>query len=450
MDIEKISSLSLGELLALGEFDCPCGKKHSAGTRNIFIEKNALSRLPGLLEGLGAKKPFILSGHDSFAAAGERVAAVLDAAGTDHASYVFPASPVAPDEHSLGSALMHFDLSCDAIIGIGSGVINDICKMLSALSGKPFILAATAPSMDGFASATSSMDRDGLKVSLNSAFACAVLADTDILCAAPMKLLQAGVGDMIAKYVSLAEWEIASILVDEYYCPLVAALVRASLERVVRAAPGLMRREEESVKAVMEGMVIAGMAMKYAGLSRPASGMEHYFSHIWDMRALAFGTGSELHGIQCGIATLYSLKVYEYIKTLRPDREKALSHAAAFDLAAWNEKLRACIGPGAEAMIRGEEKEGKYDREKHAARLERILAKWDEIMTVVNALPSHDEVLSLLQSIGAPTDAADFGYGTQDVKTCFTMTKDIRDKYIASRLLWDLGELDTAADRIFS
>lgn len=113
------------------------------------------------------------------------------------------------------------------------------------------------------------MERDGLKVSLDSTFAWAIVGDTDILREVPMHMLRAGVGDMLAKYISLTEWRIASILVGEYYCPVVAALVENALNRVVAAAPGLMKRDEEAVKAVMEGMVIAGMAMKYAGLSQP-------------------------------------------------------------------------------------------------------------------------------------------------------------------------------------
>ena len=44
-----------------------------------------------------------------------------------------------------------------------------------------------------------------------------------------------------------------------------------------------------------------------------------------------------------------------------------------------------------------------------------------------------------MEQIGAPTSAADFGVTPEQVRTTFTMTKDIRDKYIASRLLWDLG-----------
>lgn len=449
MTVNEIKTLSLSELINIGEFSCECGKTHSVGTKRVIIESGALTKLPALIAECGAKKPFLLSGHDSFAAAGEKVCNTLNDAGIPYSKYVFPKSPVHPTEEAVGSCVMHFDFSCDMVIGIGSGVINDLGKILAHTTGRKYIIVGTAPSMDGFASATSSVDRDSLKISLDSTFAWAVVGDVDILKEAPLRMLQAGVGDMLAKYISLTEWRIANLLVDEYYCPVVDALVENALTKVVEAAPMLLKRDADAVKAVMEGMVIAGMAMKYAGLSRPASGMEHYFSHIWDMRSLAFDDASfDLHGIQCGIATLYCLKVYDYIRRIIPDREKALNYVKSFDLGEWNRKLTEFIGPAADAMIAGEKKEGKYDVKKHAVRLEKIIGNWDRIMELVNMLPSYDDILSIMNMVAAPISSDEFGYTKEQIGITFTMTKDIRDKYIASRLLWDLGLLDEAAEQI--
>ena len=83
--------------------------------------------------------------------------------------------------------------------------------------------------MDGYASATSSMTRDGLKVSINTKAADVIIGDTDILKNAPLKMLRAGLGDMIAKYVSICEWRIASVITGEYYCEEVAQLIRDAL-----------------------------------------------------------------------------------------------------------------------------------------------------------------------------------------------------------------------------
>ncbi len=442
--------MDIEELCRKGGFECGCGRTHRGDTKHVLIEKGAVRYLPELLKELGASHPFVLSGHDTFEAGGKNVERVLNEAGISFTEYVLPNSPVPATEETVGSVVMHFDYDCDVIIGVGSGVINDTGKIMARAVNLPYMIVATAPSMDGFASATSSMERDGLKVSLDSKAAWAVIGDLDILCNAPQHMLLSGVGDILAKYVSLAEWKIAELTVDEYYCPTIAAMVQESLDKVMKAAPGLLKRNPDAVRAVMEGMVLAGMAMKYAGLSRPASGMEHYFSHIWDMRALAFPEArSDLHGIQCGIGTLYSLKIYDYLRNVVPDKEHALMTVRKFSVENWNTQLRAFIGPGAEAMIEGETRQGKYDEAKHAKRLIRILDRWEEIQSILHDMPTHDEVMENMEKLGAPVSAGYLGYSDETVRTTFEMTKDIRDKYIGSRLLWDLGLLDSAAEVLY-
>ena len=452
MTVEEIKKTSLGNLLKLGDFTCSCGKKHSPGVAKVIIEKGAVNKLPSLLEEIGAKKPFILSGHDTFQAAGNAVCSVLEQGGYSYVKYVFPISPVRPTEYTVGSALMHFDYSCDAIIGIGSGVINDTAKMLARATGMKYIIVATAPSMDGFVAGTSSMDRDGLKTSIYSKAAWCVLGDLDILCNAPMHLLRAGVGDMLAKITSLMEWKLAAVIVGEDYCEVTAALVQRALDQVTAQAHKLLERDPEAVRSVMEGLVIAGIAMNYAGVSRPASGMEHYFSHIWDMRSLAFeGVLFEQHGIQAGLGTLYTLTAYHtFLKgNYHPDREKAMSYVRSFSVDDWNRQLLDFIGPGAEAMIEGEKREHKYSPEKHEERFTVIEKNWDLILDTISTLPSPEKVRTLMESIGFPTSASVIGYNSEQVKTTFMMTKAIRDKYVGTRLFWDLGILEEVAEKSF-
>ena len=453
MTVEEIRNIESKDMIELGAFDCSYGKKHAPGVAKVIIEKGAVKALPALLEEIGAKKPFLLSGHDSFAAAGEAVCSVLEETGYSYTKYVFPISPVRPTEYTVGSALMHFDYGCDAIIGIGSGVINDTGKMLARATGMKYIIVATAPSMDGFVSGTSSMDRDGLKTSIYSTAAWGVIGDLDILCNAPMHLLRAGVGDMLAKITSLMEWKLARIIVGEDSCEATAALVERALNQVMNQAEKLLERDPDAVRAVMEGLLIAGIGMNFAGVSRPASGMEHYFSHIWDMRSLAFKDAKfEQHGIQAGLGTLYTLMAYEtFLKgEYKPEWERARKFVESFSLEDWNRQLLAFVGPGAEAMIEGEEKEHKYDIAKHKARFSVIEQNWDEIIGVLKTLPPSAEVRALMESIGFPTSASIIGYDDAQVKTTFTMTKDIRDKYVGTRLFWDLGILDEIADKTFT
>ncbi len=442
--------MDIYERIRAGGFRCSCGKTHSAALEQLILGTGVLERIPDLVGQYGGSKVFVLTDGNCYAAAGRRVLEILDAANICHREYIFPQSHLEPDEFAVGAAVMHYDTGCDLIIGVGSGVINDIGKILASMTGKPYFIVGTAPSMDGYASATSSMARDGLKISLPSACPQVILGDLDVLCQAPMQMLQSGLGDMAAKYISICEWRIAHELVGEAYCGEIAEMVRSALQKCVDNAQGLANREPAAVLAVMEGLVITGIAMSYAGLSRPASGMEHYFSHVWDMRGLEFGTKVDTHGIQCGIGTLLSLKVYDYIRGLTPHREKALACASAFDTDAWNAKLRVFLGKGAQTMIDGEAREGKYDREKHAARLEKIIALWPRLLQIMEEeLPRYEDVERALGILGTPTSPESLELSREDVITSFTMTKDIRDKYIGCRLLWDLGELDDAAERLF-
>ena len=434
--------MSMERLYAMNGAPCACGRPHGFSAR-VISGAGVVKQIPQVVRELGAKKVFVLSDLNTYAAAGEQVCKLLSDAAIPFQSFTLQSREPHPDEYWVGSAVMHMEQNCDAVIAVGSGVVNDIGKMLAALSRLPYVIVGTAPSMDGYASATSSMTRSGLKVSINTKAADVIIGDADILCQAPMRLLRAGLGDMIAKYVSICEWRMANIITGEYYCEEVAQLIRSALQQCVDGADGLLRREKDAVQAVFEGLVIGGVAMNYAGCSRPASGNEHYISHIMDMRAVEFGTAEDLHGIQCAIGTLETLRLYEKLLTIKPDKEKALAHAAAFCYDDWAAQLRAFLGKGAESMIALEAGEGKYDPKAHADRLEIILSNWDALLDIIRReLPTASQVEQLLQKIGAPTTLPQIGVEAGLESMIFRATKDIRDKYVLSRLLWDLGILD--------
>ena len=421
---------------------CTCGKHHNGILDEYIIEKGAIGRTADLVKKHSGSKAFLLADVNTFSTAGTQVMQNLTKNGIPFSKYIFPISPK-PDERAVGSAMMHYDATCDIIIGIGSGVINDIGKILANVTDHPYIIVATAPSMDGYASATSSMEVDGLKVSLPSKCANAVIGDIDVLKNAPQRMLVSGLGDMLAKYVSICEWRISHLITGEYYCEEVASLIRTAVQKCTENAVGLLNRDETAVAAVFEGLILGGVAMNYAGISRPASGVEHYFSHIWDMRALEFGAKADFHGIQCAVGTLYAIKAYEQLRKVIPDKEKSLAFAKDFDLQAHFDALRAFLGKGADAMIALEEKEGKYNLATHAQRLEIILSNWEKLLQIMDEeLISAVELEKLLTMLGAPKTAAEMGIDEGIVPMTFQATKDIRDKYVLSRRCWDLGILD--------
>ena len=428
---------------------CSCGKCHHTDVEDILIGADVLEKVPSLVEKQKASKVFLLQDIYTQKAVQDRVTSLLTEHGIPYSEYTYKGT-VVPDEYHVGKARLHFDPSCDLIAVVGSGTLNDIGKIMASISGKPYIIIATAPSMDGFASASSSMIRDNLKVSISSVCPCVVVCDIDILKEAPLRMIQSGIGDIFAKYISICEWRISHVINGEYYCPKIADLIHASLKSCAKHAEGLMQRDPKAIQAVTEGLVYAGIAMQLAGVSRPASGMEHYFSHIWDMRSVEFGTPHDFHGIQCAVATAACIDIYEQIKQLTPDEKVAKAYVQSFDPMRWQKDLKDFLGQSAVSMIELETKEKKYDVTKHAVRFEKIRSNWSEILQIIDQeIPSREEYRKLMQTIGLSGDYTKLGHSCLETRKTFIYSKDIRDKYIGSRLLWDLGRLEEVANSVF-
>ena len=161
-----ILNQSLEELINAGGFDCACGRHHSCGLKYLKIGPGAVQYLVDALKAAGGTKAFIIRDKHTEAAAWAKAEPVLAAAKFPYKKFVFPMEHVEPDEYAVGSCLMAFDPSCDVILGIGSGVVNDCCKVLAHAVGCRSVILGTAPSMDGYASNSSSMIQNRIKVSL--------------------------------------------------------------------------------------------------------------------------------------------------------------------------------------------------------------------------------------------------------------------------------------------
>ena len=169
---------------------CACQKEHSAPIDKVIIEKGAIKRLPEVINGYGAKKVYMLADLNTYAAAGEACERIIKDAGIACKTFVFPTKEIIkPDEHAVGAAVMHYDASCDIIVAVGSGVLNDVGKILATLTGRTYVIVGTAPSMDGYASISASMELDGLKTSLTTKCAEVIIGDVDILKNDTLRLL---------------------------------------------------------------------------------------------------------------------------------------------------------------------------------------------------------------------------------------------------------------------
>lgn len=443
------SAASLSELVAPGGHDCTCGRHHATQLKYLKIEPGAIRFLPEALRATHKRRPFVVCDQNTYAAAGEAVIGLLKAEGIPFSAYTYPpmAEKMEPDEMAVGSLTMAFDPACDVVLAVGSGVINDCCKVLAHAAGIPSMVVGTAPSMDGYASNSSSMVQNRIKVSLYNACPEAILCDIDIMKEAPMEMLLAGLGDMLAKYVSICEWRISNLVTGEYYCENIAGLMRTSVQKCMFAADGLVRRDPKAVAAVAEGLVLSGLAMGFAEVSRPASGLEHYFSHLWEMMALERGEASDLHGTQVGVGTAMTLRLLDAVREVQPDLDVARAAREQFDQAAWEAEARDIFGSSADTIIRAERDVFHLnDQKKRAARAETIVAHWPEIQRIfTEELPRTEAVLSKMESLGMRMTPKDLGISTEDTRRAFIGSRVIRDKYLTSTMLWDLGLLDAFA-----
>ncbi len=443
----RFDQMSLKELIRPEGFDCECGRHHVCALQYLKIGRGAVESVPAMLAAMGKKRPFVVCDQNTYEVAGRRVCEILDRAGVEHGLYVIPGKRISPAEWEVGSALMHYDPRCDMLLGVGSGVVNDTCKVLAHAIGVPSAIVGTAPSMDGYASNSSSMEVNHVKVSLYNHAPVGILLDSEILAQAPMRMLWAGLGDMVAKYIAVCEWRISHIVTGEFYCESIAQMMRSALKKIVDASDGITKRDPDAIQSIAEGLVVAGMAMAYAEISRPASGLEHYFSHMWEMMALERGVPYDLHGIQVGVGTVLSMKLYRKIRQIQPDRAKAEAHMNAFSRADWEAQVRRIFGKTADEIIAIEDKTHKNDPARHAKRLDNLVNHWDEILKIIDEeLPDYDALYQTMAKTGMPMRPSEINVPMDDVVNAFIGARDIRDKYLSCSFLWDLGLTDEFAE----
>ena len=339
--MKSILEMTLNEM-AGAEFDCSCGKHHKLDIKHIAIGKGVLPEILNQAADFKGKPILMVSDNNTFAAAGERTLKILQDGGHNVKSFMFECGDemLIPDEKALGRIFMELDPGTALLVAVGSGSINDMVKYVSARTGIPYIIVCTAPSMDGYASDGAPMICNGFKISFVATLAYGIVGDTDIMKDAPMRMIQAGFGDVLGKATALAEWKMSRDMTGEYYCDAIAEIVEKALKNVIDNAEGIAKRDETAILYLIEALTLTGVAMGLIGVSRPASGAEHMISHYWEMWYIAHNRFPEFHGIKVGIATPIICDFFRLMADKMPasaleacpkreDMEKMLSIAGA-------------------------------------------------------------------------------------------------------------------------
>lgn len=242
-------------------------------------------------------------------------------------------SPAHPTDTNVGRVLIEagidrevYDINAmsdlpDYILAVGSGSVNDICRMVSYRLGLPYGIVGTAPSMDGYASVVAPLLVGKTKTVYQCSIARHIIIDTAICKDAPYELLTAGVGDMIGKYIAILDWELSAMHTGEYYCQKIADSVLQATKECIDEAYTLSERKAESIEKIVNGLITSGMGIAYSGSSRPASGTEHMIGQTWEIMDLESGRELQLHGHDVGAATFVAIAMYKKLYNETDDVE---------------------------------------------------------------------------------------------------------------------------------
>ncbi len=405
--------------------DCSCGKKHKCDIEYVYIEKGAVDKIVPVCR--DNKNVLIVADENTYGAAGEIVENKL--ADKNIKKVIFPGCEVLiPNEDAIGKVNDQID-GIDLIIGIGSGVIQDLCKYVSFFSKIPYIVVATAPSMDGYASDGAAMILKGLKETVKAGLPKAIIADVDVLKNCPIDMLKAGYGDIIGKYSALCDWKLSNIVNGEYLCDYIYDTTYKMIEKTRANAGGIINRNDESVKILFEALIIVGIMMSFAGSSRPASGSEHHLSHFFEIVGIVDKEAYFCHGIDVAYSTVITTEIREKIMSSEfPDKTFRLERKE------YEEKIGKIYKSVAQGCIDLQDRIGNYS----ADRLSKYKEKKDEILKAFSEMPSSDEIMSFLAE--AELDISEFYkmYSKDKINTAVSFAKDLKDRYTVLWMYYDL------------
>jgi len=428
-------------------FDCECGRTHTVPTEHFIYRKDAIEQLPKIAAHyVDSENYLLLADLRTYEAAGRQVETVLAQSGASVQILIVPDSqgdsPVT-DDTTLAYILEKLP-SVEGYIAVGSGVINDLTKWVAHENQKPYFTVPTAASMNGYASANVSATIKDLKM-LFLAQACkGVFAVPEIIENAPFDLTTSGLGDVVAKSVSSADWKLNQFLFDEYYCQFSVDLLKDLEPVYLNHSDKIKSRDTDAIRALFEALFYSSVAMTITGTSSPASGGEHLFSHTLDMISATKGKKHDFHGRQVGVGTILSAALYEKVLAVEIPVFKEVSRE--INTAFW--------GPFGET-VQAEYRKKQVKFESAEMKLSNV-ETWNRLRSILrnNLLPAR-KLKECLKQAGAAHRAQDIridGHGT-DSKTLLQIwlhANQMRSRFTILDLAVMMGIMPDAAEPILN
>ena len=418
--------MNINELLK--GVDCTCGRRHECVIDSVIIEKAAIDRLSELCKDYSSI--LLVADENTYRAAG---ASALKVIGDRKArALVFPSTPLLiPDEAAI-KKIKESLCGAEVIVGVGSGVIQDLCKYVSHFERIPYMIVATAPSMDGYASTGAAMILKGMKETVPCGLPKAIICDTEILKDAPMEMIKAGYGDIVGKYSALSDWRISQIINGEYLCEYIYGITMEAIEKTLAVAEKLLDRDEVSVGTLTEALIVVGIMMSFAGNSRPASGSEHHLSHFFEIVGIVKNQPYLPHGIDVAYSTVITSEIREAL--LNTSFDRPLYRIPRNEYEATIRELYGCVGDGCIAL---QDKVGNYEKDRTHVYKE----KEKEIKAALALVPGAKDIEQILGRVGLDMKEFYSVYGKEKINDAIKYAKDLKDRYT---VLWTAYDLEIA------
>lgn len=407
----------------------------SRDTRQVSIEPGATGSVAELFtRHFGDVHAVVVADINTFAIAGNRVLDALEAAGVHCVEPFIFEDPHLYAEHHFVERLERSLASHSAVpIAVGAGTINDVTKLAAFRAGRQYVAVATAASMDGYTAYGASITFEGSKQTFDCPAPRVVVADLDVVSAAPAAMNASGYADLLAKITAGADWMLADALGIESIDPYAWQLVQAPLRSWLDDPDGVRSGRSEPLANLLEGLMMSGLAMQATLSSRPASGAEHQFSHLWDMQAHKHEGASPSHGFKVGVATAAVASLYE--KLLAIDLPNAVDVENC--IARWPtlEQMKAEIErlfdqPAIRDKALLESSTKHVSREQLRVELNRVLSGWPTLAGRLKAyLLTAEDFKQRLAAAGAPSEPEAIGISRSRLAESHRLAYHIRRRY---------------------
>lgn len=398
---------------------CECGRKHEAAVRDIRIGRGLTNFVGDILKENGFSENLLLVADKNTLKASDGIEKSLAGFNVEYKIYDFIRIAEMKHVEELERIIKGRDIS---VLSVGSGSVNDPCRLACSRQSKKLCIFATAPSMDGFASYSSPIVKDGFKLSFAAKCPEVIIGDAEVLAAAPAYLKSAGFGDMIAKYIALADWRISALLTGEYYCEKVASLTKNAVDSLMTISDIVTENNAETAGKIFECLLMTGIAMSFTKNSRPASGSEHIIAHFIECLQLAMGKIPNYHGEDVGVCTLEMLKYYNKLaekEKITPVRENVN----------FEDVYRAYGNMAEEVRILNAPTTVTDD-----ISLEKLENSWEKIRNIIYALPSYDKCFAAMKKAGCKLSVEDIGLDRSFFDYCVKYSPYMRRRLTLLRM----------------